>query len=90
MEKTSPHNALNSSFGATFVFSPTSQTMPSPTFRERKHFELADETYKSLDRLLESINSKMAIVEQECGTYEFLESQALRIAEAINCSVASE
>ena len=32
----------------------------------------------------------MAIVEQECDTYEFLKSQALRIAEAVNFSLASE
>jgi len=32
----------------------------------------------------------MAIVQQECGTYEFLRSQALRMAETINFTVASE
>jgi len=90
MESTSPHNALNNSFGPTFVFSPTSQqAKPSPTFRERKHFELPDETYKSLDRLLESIKSQMAIVEKE-NTYEFLRTQALRIAKSIKYTATLE
>lgn len=80
MESISPNNALNNSFGATFVFSPTSQQgKPSPTFKERKQFELPDDTYKSLDRLLESIKRQMAIVEKE-NSYEFLRTQALRIA----------